>query len=293
MSPATDSITGAEATQSSTTTFAYETKPEEPSGKRERLPEGVGKSSRTGQSLEAEEVPRQGKMLEDEQKSLRRDRRLEEARTGLEGHLSRITADAATSISQGQNMNYALSIWAVRSNLWLGTLNLGLEADGFRGRDLLRVNWEELKAKLKREIGLRGVKFVGPNTEQKVPRSTAGSSEADARGRGPGILRIEEEHHRRRPELASESAEGAREEPMDHIEGDGEAKSDEEIMANTEVTAENNQVKTAVCKDTVLKRIKADAKFQVAIYMAISYFATFAILGLGYCWRYGRPGDGP
>jgi hypothetical protein len=39
-----------------------------------------------------------------------------------------------------------------------------LQADGFRGRDLLRIEWEELKAGLKREIGGRGVRFAGPET---------------------------------------------------------------------------------------------------------------------------------
>jgi hypothetical protein len=164
VSPTTDSTTGAEATPSSTTTFTYEKKQEKSSGKRERLPVTVGKSSRTGQSPEAEELPRTVKMREDEQKSLRRDRRLEEARTRLAGHLSRVTADAAISISQGRDLDYALSLWAVRCNLWLGTLNLGLEADGFRGRDLLRIEWEELKAELKREIARRGVRFAGPET---------------------------------------------------------------------------------------------------------------------------------
>jgi hypothetical protein len=161
------------------------------------------------------------------------------------------------------------------------------------GRDLLRVNWAELKAELKREIGGRGVKFVGLNTAQTSPLDTAGSSEADARGRGPGTLGIARERDRRTLEFALESVEAAREEPTEHIEGDGEAKSDEDIMADTAVTAENNQAKTAVCRDTVLKRIKKEARFQVAISMGISFFATFAILGLGYCWRYVSPGDRP
>jgi hypothetical protein len=112
-----------------------------------------------------------------------------------------------------------------------------------------------------------------------VPLERAGSSGADARGRGPGTARIARERGGRTLEFASGSAGAAKDEPTDHIEGDGEEKDDEDIMADTEVPAENHQAKTAPCKDTVLKRIKKEARFQVAICMGISFCATFAVSG--------------
>jgi hypothetical protein len=113
--------------------------------------------------------------------------------------------------------------------------------------------------------------------------------------RGEGVLVLRGLHGSEAEERVSLhlSAEAASDEPTQHIEGDGEAKSDGDIMADTEIAAGNHQAKTAVCNDTVLKRIKPNPKFQVAIFMGISFCATFALLGLGYCGRDVRPGDGP